>query len=123
MIVVLFQFMIPKDGNSGVYLQGRYEVAFLDSHGKAEDALFGKRYSSYDREFENRHGQRGYGSGAAHYTTTFTLERGQPSVSADHFENGRLFDVARWRIPPPSGMPWSCGSGRGAWMASATLHA
>ena len=30
------EFMVPKGSNSGVYLQGQYEVQVLDSHGKTE---------------------------------------------------------------------------------------
>ena len=33
------EFMVPKSGNSGVYLLGRYEVQVLDSHGKPNDKL------------------------------------------------------------------------------------
>jgi len=33
------EFMLPKGGNSGVYLMGRYEVQLLDSSGKPDDAL------------------------------------------------------------------------------------
>ena len=33
------EFMVPKSGNSGVYLMGRYEVQVLDSHGKPDDKL------------------------------------------------------------------------------------
>lgn len=31
---VELEFMIPKNSNAGVYLQGRYEVQIFDSHGK-----------------------------------------------------------------------------------------
>ena len=33
------EFMVPKSGNSGIYLMGRYEVQVLDSHGKPNDKL------------------------------------------------------------------------------------
>ena len=33
------EFMVPKSGNSGVYLMGRYEVQVLDSHGKPNKEL------------------------------------------------------------------------------------
>jgi len=33
------EFMVPKSGNSGIYLMGRYEVQVLDSHGKPDDKL------------------------------------------------------------------------------------
>jgi len=33
------EFMMPKGGNSGIYLQGRYEVQLLDSFGKANKDL------------------------------------------------------------------------------------
>ncbi len=32
------EFCVPKDSNSGVYVQGRYEVQILDSYGKPEVA-------------------------------------------------------------------------------------
>ena len=33
------EFVVPKDSNSGVYFQGRYEVQVLDSYGKDEVAF------------------------------------------------------------------------------------
>jgi hypothetical protein len=33
------EFMVPRSGNSGIYLMGRYEVQVLDSHGKPNDKL------------------------------------------------------------------------------------
>ncbi len=34
--VLRYEYMIPKNGNSGVYLRGRYEVQVLDDTGKTE---------------------------------------------------------------------------------------
>jgi hypothetical protein len=44
------EFMIPKGSNSGIYLQGRYEVQILDSHGKAKvtDGDMGAIYHRWD---------------------------------------------------------------------------
>ncbi len=36
---VSVEFMIGEGSNSGVYMQGRYEIQVLDSHGKAEPAF------------------------------------------------------------------------------------
>src|SRR4051812_8985349 len=33
------EFVVPKSSNSGVYLQGRYEIQVLDSFGRADDKL------------------------------------------------------------------------------------
>lgn len=33
------EFIVPRSGNSGIYLMGRYEVQVLDSHGKPDDKL------------------------------------------------------------------------------------
>jgi hypothetical protein len=37
------EFCIPKHSNSGVYLQGRYEIKVYDSYGIGHDALPGHR--------------------------------------------------------------------------------
>jgi len=44
------EFMIPKGSNSGIYLQGRYEVQILDSFGKekAGDGDMGGIYHRWD---------------------------------------------------------------------------
>jgi hypothetical protein len=42
------EFCVPKDSNSGVYLQGRYEVQILDSFGK-KDLAFGDCGGLYER--------------------------------------------------------------------------
>lgn len=54
------QFMMPKGSNSGIYLQGRYEIQLLDSWGKS-DVTFGDLggvYHQWDEEmgrgFEGR---------------------------------------------------------------------
>jgi len=39
------EFRVPKDGNSGVYLRGRYEVQIADNFGKSpSDIFFGGIY-------------------------------------------------------------------------------
>ncbi|HEX2751229.1 MAG TPA: DUF1080 domain-containing protein [Verrucomicrobiales bacterium] len=44
------EFSVPKDSNSGVYLQGRYEVQILDSFGKKDEALnYGDCGGLYER--------------------------------------------------------------------------
>ena len=35
-VEVHVEFMVPEGSNSGVYLQGRYEIQILDSHGKPD---------------------------------------------------------------------------------------
>lgn len=55
-----FEVMMPKGSNSGVYLQGRYEVQLFDSWGKekSEHSDMGGIYQRWD---ENRpDGQKGY---------------------------------------------------------------
>ncbi|MDA7868351.1 DUF1080 domain-containing protein [Akkermansiaceae bacterium] len=44
------EFLIPKGSNSGIYLQGRYEIQILDSHGKAKvgDGDMGAVYHRWD---------------------------------------------------------------------------
>ncbi|MFT6862093.1 MAG: hypothetical protein ACJAVK_000647 [Akkermansiaceae bacterium] len=44
------QFLIPKGSNSGIYLQGRYEIQILDSHGreKPTDGDMGAVYHRWD---------------------------------------------------------------------------
>ena len=46
------EFMIPKGSNSGIYLQGRYEVQILDSFGKekAGDGDMGGIYHRWDNQ-------------------------------------------------------------------------
>jgi hypothetical protein len=47
-IHLMFDFMMPKKGNSGVYLQGRYEVQLADSWGKKK-INFGDCGGIYER--------------------------------------------------------------------------
>ena len=44
------EFLIPKGSNSGIYLQGRYEIQILDSHGKTKvsDGDIGAVYHRWD---------------------------------------------------------------------------
>jgi hypothetical protein len=42
------EFCVPKDSNSGVYVQGRYEVQIFDSHGK-KDVTFSDCGGIYER--------------------------------------------------------------------------
>lgn len=54
------EFRVPKGGNSGVYLMGRYEIQILDSHGvpdkDLESSMCGSIYERWenDRGFEGR---------------------------------------------------------------------
>ena len=53
-------FMMPKGSNSGIYLQGRYEVQLLDSWG-VKDPKFADCGGIYERWDDNRpEGRRGY---------------------------------------------------------------
>ncbi|MEL7339852.1 MAG: family 16 glycoside hydrolase, partial [Bacteroidota bacterium] len=55
-----FEFMMPKGSNSGVYLQGRYEVQLLDSWGKTE-LSHGDCGGIYQRWDDSKpEGQKGY---------------------------------------------------------------
>ncbi len=55
-----FDFMMARHSNSGVYLQGRYEVQLLDSHGKAT-VTYGDCGGIYHRWDESRgKGNEGY---------------------------------------------------------------
>lgn len=47
------EFCVPKDSNSGVYLQGRYEIQILDSWGK-EDLKYGDCGGIYARHADGR---------------------------------------------------------------------
>lgn len=55
-----FDFMMPKESNSGVYLQGRYEIQLLDSWGKdgMTNSDLGAVYQRWDESRPN--GQFGY---------------------------------------------------------------
>jgi len=46
------EFMVPRGSNSGVYLQGRYEIQILDSHGK-DEVGFGDCGGIYSRWINN----------------------------------------------------------------------
>jgi hypothetical protein len=53
------EFMVAKGSNSGVYLQGRYEVQVLDSWGRTK--MYGSDCGGiYQRWDENREGNKGY---------------------------------------------------------------
>ncbi len=55
-----FEVMVPKGSNSGVYLQGRYEIQILDSWGKAEvgSGDLGGIYQRWDASLPD--GEKGY---------------------------------------------------------------
>ena len=58
-IELQLEFMVPKGSNSGVYLQGRYEIQVLDSWGKEKPGS-GDCGGIYQRWNENRQGNKGY---------------------------------------------------------------
>ncbi len=53
------EFMVPRGSNSGVYLQGRYEIQILDSWGR-DKMVSGDCGGIYQRWDENRQGEKGY---------------------------------------------------------------
>lgn len=54
-VEVEVEFMIPKESNSGIYFQGRYEVQILDSFGKSDDEISVHDCGAiYERWDENR---------------------------------------------------------------------
>ena len=59
------QFMVPQGGNSGVFLQNRYEVQIFDSHGKeqVEFSDCGGIFERWDPQ-RNPHGYEGHAPGA-----------------------------------------------------------
>jgi hypothetical protein len=59
-IHVMFEFMLPKGGNSGIYLQSRYEIQLADSWGKKK-INFGDCGGIYERWDDARgKGKEGY---------------------------------------------------------------
>jgi len=58
-IKLQLEFMVPKGSNSGVYLQGRYEIQILDSWGR-EKMVSGDCGGIYQRWDENRQGEKGF---------------------------------------------------------------
>ncbi|MEN8679835.1 MAG: DUF1080 domain-containing protein [Akkermansiaceae bacterium] len=52
------EFLIPQGSNSGIYLQGRYEIQILDSHGK-EKVGYGDMGGLY-RRWDNNRDPKGY---------------------------------------------------------------
>jgi hypothetical protein len=59
-IHVMFEFMMPKGGNSGIYLQSRYEIQLADSWGKKK-INFGDCGGIYERWDDARgKGKEGY---------------------------------------------------------------
>lgn len=58
-VTLSLEFMVAKGSNSGVYLQGRYEVQVLDSWG-IENAGSGDCGGIYQRWDEKREGEKGY---------------------------------------------------------------
>ena len=52
------EFLIPTGSNSGIYLQGRYEIQILDSHGK-EKVGYGDMGGLY-RRWDNKRDPKGF---------------------------------------------------------------
>jgi hypothetical protein len=81
-------FMLPKDSNSGVYLQGRYEIQVFDSYGVPRPAHSdcGGIYQRYDEErghgFEG-HSPRVNASRPAGEWQTFDITFRAPRFDAD----------------------------------------
>lgn len=60
-IRLILDFMLPKGANSGIYLQGRYEVQLLDSYGKKQRMKYGDCGGIYERWDDARgKGNEGY---------------------------------------------------------------
>lgn len=60
-IRLMLDFMLPKGANSGIYLQGRYEVQLFDSYAKKQRMKFGDCGGIYERWDDTRgKGNEGY---------------------------------------------------------------
>jgi type 1 glutamine amidotransferase len=53
------EFLVPKNGNSGVYLMGRYEIQILDSHGVANKDLQSSMCGSIYERWKDEKGYEG----------------------------------------------------------------
>ncbi len=53
------EFLVPKNGNSGVYLQGRYEIQILDSHGVPDKDLQSSMCGSVYERWKDDKGYEG----------------------------------------------------------------
>lgn len=97
------EFTVPKGSNSGIYLQGRYEVQVLDSYGKAKVAEHdcGAIYQRWDpargkgQEGYEGHGPKVNASKAPGERQTFDITFRAPRFDAagKKIENARFLKV------------------------------